>query len=70
MVSNRLIYTENSNCRLCGARHETVNHIRSECKKFTQKNDETRHDCVGKVNQWELYKGLKIYNTGKLYIHK
>ena len=28
---------ENRNCRLCGDRDETINHIISECSKLEQK---------------------------------
>ena len=40
---------QNSRCRLCGDRDETINHIISECSKLAQKEYETRHDWVGKV---------------------
>ena len=40
---------QNSKCRLCGARDETINHIISECSKLEQKEYKTRHDWVGKV---------------------
>ena len=39
---------KSSRCRLCGDRDETINHITSECSKFAQKENETRHK-VGKV---------------------
>ena len=39
---------QNSKCRLCGDRDETINHIR-ECSKLAQKEYKTRHDWVGKV---------------------
>ena len=35
---------QNSKCRLCGDRDETINH-----SKLTQKEYKTRHDWVGKV---------------------
>ena len=35
---------QNSNCRLCGDRNETINHIISECSKLAQKKYKTRHD--------------------------
>ena len=40
---------QNSKCRLCGDRDETINHIISECSKLAQKEYKTRHDWVGKV---------------------
>ena len=35
---------QNSRCRLCGDRDETINHIISECSKLAQKEYKTRHD--------------------------
>ena len=60
---------QNSRCRLCGDRDETVNHIISECSKLEQKEYKTRHDWVGKVIHWELCKKLKFDHTNKWYIH-
>ena len=40
---------QNSKCRLCGERVETLNHIISECSKLAQKEYKTRYDWVGKV---------------------
>ena len=40
---------QNSKCRLCGDRDETINHIISECSKLAQKEYKTRHNRVGKV---------------------
>ena len=45
---------QNSKCRLCGDRDETINHIISECSKLAQKEYKTRHDWVGKVIHWEM----------------
>ena len=39
---------QNSKCRLCGDRDETINHIISECSKLAQKEYKKRHDLVGK----------------------
>ena len=44
---------QNSKCRLCSDRDETINHIISECSKLAQKEYKTRHDNVGKVIHWE-----------------
>ena len=50
---------QNSKCRLCGDRDETINHIISECSKLAQKEYKTRHDWVGRVIHLEgLAKGL------------
>ena len=35
---------QNSKCRLCGDREETINHVISECSKLVQKKYKTRHD--------------------------
>ena len=40
---------QNSKCRLCDHRNETINHVISECSKLAQKEYKTRHDWVGKV---------------------
>ena len=43
---------QNSKCRLCGDREETINYIICECSKLAQ----TRHDWVVKVTHWEMCK--------------
>ena len=40
---------QNSKCRLCCDRDETINHIINECSKLVQKEYNTRQDWVGKV---------------------
>ena len=35
---------QNSKCRLCGDRDETINHIISECNKLALKEYKARHD--------------------------
>ena len=40
---------KNSNCRLCGDRDETINHIIKESCKLALKEYKTRHEWVGKV---------------------
>ena len=40
---------QNSKCRLCGDRDETINHIISECSKLAQKEYKARHNWVDKV---------------------
>ena len=47
---------QNSKCRICGDRDETINHILSECSKLAQKEYKVRHDWVGKVIHWEMCK--------------
>ena len=60
---------QNSKCRLCDDRDETINHIISECSKLALKKYKTRHDWVGKVIQWEMCKKLKFDHTNKWYMH-
>ena len=43
---------QNSKCRLCSDRDQTINHIISECGKLAQKEYKARHDWVGKVIHW------------------
>ena len=40
---------QNSKCRLCGDRDETINHIISRCSKLTQREYKTGQDWIGKV---------------------
>ena len=42
---------QNSKCRLCRDKDETINYIIS---KLAQKEYKTRHDWVGKVIHWEM----------------
>ena len=51
---------QNSKCRLCGDRDETINHIISECSKLAQREYKVRHDWVGKVIHWEMCKKFKF----------
>ena len=54
---------QNSKCRLCGDRDETINHIISECSILAQKEYKARHDWVGKVIHWEMCKKFKFDHT-------
>ena len=56
---------QNSKCRLCGDREETINHIISECSKLAQKEYKTRHDWVGKVIHWGMCKQFKFDHKNK-----
>ena len=56
---------QNSKCRLCGDRDETINHIISECSKLAQKEYKARHDWVGKVIHWEMCKKFKFDHANK-----
>ena len=60
---------QNSRCRLCGERDETINHIQSECSKLGQKEYMMGHDWVCEVIRWELCKKLKFDHTSKWYMH-
>ena len=60
---------QNSKCRLCGDRDETINHIISECSKLAQKEYKARHDWVGKVIHWEMCKKLQFNHINKWYMH-
>ena len=57
---------QNSICRLCGDRDETINYIISECNKLAQKEHKTRHYWVSK---WEMCKKLKSDHRNKWYMH-
>ena len=59
---------QNSKCRLCDDRDETINHIMSECSKLAQKEYKTRHDWVSKVIHWEMCKKFEFNHTN-LYMH-
>ena len=60
---------QNSKCRLCDDRDETINHIISECSKLAQKEYKTRHDWVGKVIHWEMCRKFQFEHTNKWYMH-
>ena len=60
---------QNSKCRLCGDRDETINHIISECSKQAQKEYKARHDWVGKVIHWEMRKKFKFDHANKWYMY-
>ena len=60
---------QNSKCRLCGDRDETINHIKSKSRKLAPKKYKTRQNWVGKVIYWELCKKLTSDHT-KWYMHK
>ena len=57
---------QNSKCRLCGDRDETINHIIS---KLAQGEYKARHDWVGKVIHREMCKKFKFDHTNKWYMH-
>ena len=61
---------QNSKCRLCDDRDETINHIISEYSKLAQKEYKTRHDWAGMVIHCELCKKLRFDHTTKWNTHK
>ena len=68
--TNYIKTQQNSKCRLCDDRDETINHIISECCKLAQKEYKTRHDWVGMVIHWEMCKKYKFDHTNKWYMNK
>ena len=60
---------QNSKCRLCGDRVETINPIISECSKLAQKEYKTRHNWVGKGIHLKICKKFKFDHTNKWYMH-
>ena len=59
---------QNSKCKLCGDRDETINHIISECSKLAQKEYKARHDWVGKVIHGEMWKKFKFDHANIWYM--
>ena len=60
---------QNSKCRLCGDRDETINHIISECSKLAQRKYKGRHDWVVKVIHGKMCKKFSFDHTNKWYMH-
>ena len=60
---------QNSRCRLCSDRDETINHIISECSKLAQKEYKARHDWVGKGIHREMCRKFQFDHTNKWYMH-
>ena len=56
---------QNSKCRLCSDRDETINHIISGISKLAQKEYKPRHDWVDKVIHWEMCKKFKFDHANK-----
>ena len=51
---------QNSKCRPCSDRDETINHIINECSKLAQKEFKTRHYWEGKMIHWEICEKFKL----------
>ena len=60
---------QNSKCRLCGDRDETINHIISECSKLAQMEYKARHDWVGRVVHWEMCRKFRFDHKNKWNMH-
>ena len=60
---------QNSKCRLCGDRDETIDHIISECSKLAQREYKARHDWIGKVVHLEMCRKFQFDHTNKWYMH-
>ena len=60
---------QNSKCRLCDDRDETINHIISECCKLARKEYKDRHDWVDKAIHREMCKKFKFEHAYKWYMH-
>ena len=56
---------QNSKCRLCRNRDETVNHIIRQRMKRAQKKNKSRYDWLGKVIHGKFCKRLKFDQTTK-----
>ena len=56
---------QNSKCRLCCDRDETINHMMNEFSKLAQKEYKARHNCVGKEIHWEICKKFKFDHANK-----
>ena len=61
---------EQSKCRMCGEKDETVNHLISECSKMAQREYERRHDWVGRRVHWDVSKKYGIVVNDKWYQHE
>ena len=58
---------QNSKCRLCGDRDETITRIISECSKLAQKEYKSRHNWVGKVIQFTNPSTRAGYDTRSIF---
>ena len=54
----------NSKCRFCGDRDETINHVISECNKLAQKEYKTRHDSVWQIDPLGDVQEIQNLTTG------
>ena len=61
---------EDSKCRMCKQKEETVNHTVSECPKLAQREYKRRHDCVAKALHRDLCCLYDIDCGNKWYGHQ
>ena len=61
---------EQSKCRMCGEKDETVNHLISECSKMAQREYKRRHDWVGRRVHWNVCKKYGIVVNDNWYQHE
>ena len=70
IMTNHIKSTQqNSKCRLCGDRNETINHVIIQCSKLAQKENKRRHDSAGKEIHWKLCRRFKVDHMNKGYMH-
>ena len=68
-LDNAIRTNQNSQCWLCGDRRETINHIISEYGKLAQKEYKARHNWIGNVIHWEMWRRFQFDHTIKWYMH-
>ena len=61
---------DDSICRMCNAKDETITHIISECPKLAQKEYKRRHDWMGMAIHWDLCRKKGFATTDKWYEHE
>lgn len=62
--------TDNSKCRLCKEKDETVDHLVSACSKIAQTDYKERHNKVASMLHWNLCKKYNMPAVDKWWEHK
>jgi hypothetical protein len=62
--------TDDSKCRLCKEKEETVDHLVSACSKIAQTDYKERHNKVASMLHWNLCKKYNIPAADKWWEHK
>jgi len=62
--------TEDSKCRLCKEKEETVDHLVSTCSKIAQTDYKERHNKVASMLHWNLCKKYHLPAAEKWWEHK